>query len=81
MKAESGKVEEREEKMSSLSLSCCFPTLFFFSFLPHRAVAERASERRTTLLGRARLFSRFQVPLTLAAPFEDQPEGSAEEKE
>lgn len=33
------------------------------------------------MLGRARLFSRFQVPLTLAAPFEDQPEGSAEEKE
>lgn len=78
MKAESGEVEEREEKLSSLSL-------IFFRFLPHRAAAERASEgaseRATTLLARARLFSLFQVPLTLAAPFEDQPEGSAEERE
>lgn len=74
MKAEGGEVEEREEKLSSLSL-------IFFRFLPHRAAAERASERATTLLGRARLFSLFQVPLTLAAPFEDQPEGSAEERE
>lgn len=37
MKAESGEVEEREEKLSSLSL-------IFFRFLPHRAAAERASE-------------------------------------
>lgn len=77
MKAPSGAVEEREEKPSSLSLSLSFFPYFLTGPLP----SERGSERGTTLLGRARRFSGFQVPLTLAAPFEDQPEGSAEEKE
>lgn len=80
MKAESGEVEEREEKLSSLSLML-FSFALSLSFFPYFLTGPLPSERGTTLLGRARRFSGFQVPLTLAAPFEDQPEGSAEEKE
>lgn len=78
MKAESGKGgRKREEKLSSRSVSLCYPPPLPLPSSPGRC---RTSER-ATLLGRARLFSLFQVPLTLAAAFEDQPEGSAEERE
>lgn len=43
MKAESGEVEEREEKLSSLSLSF-FPASFLTGPLPNERARERASD-------------------------------------